>query len=154
MALLARPRIPVTVTDALDSVENMAQPHPQVVDPQHPLVERVRGIALAYPEAVEAETWGRPTFRAGKKIFVLVGSMDEPFSIVFKPDPEESRALAADKRFWSPPYWGAAGWLAIHIDGPETDWQELAELIDTSYRQVALKRQLAELDKSTPKRLV
>ena len=136
-------------------VSTRAEPHPRVVDPQHPLVERVRRIALAYPEAVEAETWGRPTFRAGKRIFVLVGStMENPFSIVFKPDPDEGRVFAADNRFWSPPYWGAAGWLAIHIDPPETDWQELKELIDTSYRQVALKRQLAQLDKSTPKRLV
>jgi len=128
----------------------MAQEHPRVVDPQHPLVERIRSIAMAYPEAVEAETWGRPTFRAGKKIFLLVGSMDQPFSIVFKPDPDEARALAGDNRFWSPPYWGASGWLAILVDTLKTDWKELQELIDTSYRQVALKRQLAQLDKSTP----
>ena len=29
---------------------------------------------------------------------------------------------------------------------PTSDWDELAELIDASYRQVALKRQIAVLD--------
>lgn len=133
----------------------MAVPHPEVVDPQHPLVERVRAIALEYPEAVEVEAWGRPSFRAGKKIFVLVGStMEFPFSIIFKPAADERLALVQDHRFWSPPYWGPGGWLATAIDGSDVDWTELAELIDTSYRQVALVRQITQLDKTTPKRLV
>ena len=133
----------------------MAEPHPQVVDPQHPLVERVRAIALEYPVAVEVETWGRPTFRAGKKIFVLVGAgMENPFAIIFKPAADERLALEQDGRFWSPPYWGPGGWLATGIEGSDVDWIELAELIDTSYREVALVRQIAQLDKTTPKRLV
>src|SRR5690606_14886906 len=108
-----------------------------------------RGICLTYPEAVEVEAWGRPTFRAGKKIFVTVGaSMDRPYTIVFKPDAEERLALIQDPRFYSPPYWGPGGWLATGIDGPDTDWVELGELIDTSYRQVALKRQIKLLDEA------
>jgi hypothetical protein len=31
-------------------------------------------------------------------------------------------------------------------DGGDPDWVELAELVQTSYRQIALKRQLAALD--------
>ena len=121
--------------------------HPQVVDPSHPLVERVRSICLAYPESTEVEAWGRPTFRAGKKIFVMVSaSMDRPFTIVFKPAPDERPALVADPRFYSPPYWGPGGWLAAPIDQPDPTWRELAELIDTSYRQVALVRQIQALD--------
>jgi hypothetical protein len=77
-----------------------------------------------------------------------------PFSIIFKPAADERLALVQDDRFWSPPYWGPGGWLATSIDGTDVDWIELAELIDTSYRQVALVRQIAQLDKTTPKRLV
>lgn len=102
---------------------------------------------MAFPEAAEVTAWGRPTFRAGKKIFVsMSSSMDRPYSIVFKPDAEERLAHLQDPRFFSPPYWGPGGWLGIDIDSPSTDWTELAELIDTSYRQVALKRQLTALD--------
>lgn len=123
------------------------EPHPQVVDPRHPLVERVRAICLAYPEAVEVETWGRPTFRAGKKIFLLVGSgMDRPFTIVFSPEADERLAYLEDGRFFVPKYWGAGGWLATAIDGPRVDWSELAEIIDTSYRRVALVRQIRALE--------
>jgi len=121
--------------------------HPQVVDPAHPLVERVRAICLAYPESTEVTSWGRPTFRAGTKIFVMVGAgMQHPFSIVFKPGPDDAQAYGQDARFFVPPYWGARGWLATYLDRPTTDWVELAEIIDESYRQVALVRQIRALD--------
>ncbi len=120
--------------------------HPPVVDDSHPLVERIRSICMTYPEAVEVTAWGRPTFRAGKKIFLLVASsMDRPYTMVFKPDADERLALIQDDRFFVPPYWGPSGWLGIDLDSPDTDWTELAELIDTSYRQVALVRQLRAL---------
>ncbi|MBX0301918.1 MmcQ/YjbR family DNA-binding protein [Cryobacterium sp. 1639] len=120
--------------------------HPLVFDEPDAALDRLRAVCLALPEAVEVLAWGRPTFRAGKRIFVTAGaSMDRPHSMVFKPDPEERRALVQDDRFFIPPYYGPAGWLAIDFDSPNTDWVELAELAETSYRQVALKRQLVQL---------
>ncbi len=102
---------------------------------------------MACPETAEVQSWGRPTFRVAKKIFIVVGSsMDRPRSIVFKPDAEERRAYLQDERFWVPPYWGPSGWLAIGLDAESTDWREIAELIDTSYRLLALKRHLKVLD--------
>jgi predicted DNA-binding protein (MmcQ/YjbR family) len=124
----------------------MAEPHPEVVDPNHPLIVRLRAVCLPYPEAVEVNVWGRPTFRAGKKIFVVAGSsLEVPLSIVFKPDPDDEPALRQDARIFSPPYFGASGWLAIELERVD-DWSEIAELVDASYRLVALKRQLAALD--------
>ncbi|MBX3195388.1 MAG: MmcQ/YjbR family DNA-binding protein [Microbacteriaceae bacterium] len=124
----------------------MVEPHPQVVDPRHPLVVRLRELCLRFPEAVEVEAWGRPTFRAGKKIFAFAGaSMDAPLTMVFKPDPEDAPALRQDVRVFSPPYFGPSGWLAIELDSG-SDWAELAELVDASYRQVALVRQVRALD--------
>ncbi|PJJ65064.1 MmcQ/YjbR family DNA-binding protein [Compostimonas suwonensis] len=120
--------------------------HPALVEPGDPLVQRVRELCLRFPESVEVRAWGRPTFRAGKRIFATVGSsMDRPHSIVFKPDSEERLAFLEDPRFFVPPYFGPSGWLAIDF-GEGCDWQQLAELLDTSYRQVALKRQLVVLD--------
>jgi predicted DNA-binding protein (MmcQ/YjbR family) len=121
--------------------------HPLVFDEPDAALDRLRALCLGFPEAIEVLAWGRPTFRAGKKIFVTAGaSMDRPHSIVFKPDPEERLALVQDSRFFIPPYFGPAGWLAIDFGSPETDWVELAELVETSYRQVALQRQLAKLE--------
>jgi hypothetical protein len=121
------------------------------IDPDHPLVERVRTICLGFPDAVESRSWGRPTFKVNR-IFAFVGSsMDRPHSVAFKPDPEERRAYLQDERFFVPPYWGPFGWLAMDIeaDSADNDWAELAELLETSYRQLALKRQVKALDELT-----
>jgi predicted DNA-binding protein (MmcQ/YjbR family) len=125
--------------------------HPRVVDPEHPLVERVRRICLALPEAVEVEAWGRPTFRAAKPIFVHVAATAErPLSIVVKTDPEEHLALLQDGRFSAVPYYSRDHWVGADLDAPDTDWELLAELIETSYRQVANRRQVAALDALRP----
>ena len=112
-----------------------------------PYLADVRRIALAFPEAVEVEAWGRPTFRAGKKIFaVFSGTDDHPSGLIFKPDGDERAPLLQDDRFYSPPYFGPAGWLALDLDAGPVDWDEVRELTDASYRQVALKRMLRALD--------
>jgi predicted DNA-binding protein (MmcQ/YjbR family) len=71
--------------------------------------------------------------------------MDVPLSMVFKPDSDDEPALRQDARIFSPPYFGPSGWLAIELDRVD-DWHEIAELVDASYRQVALVRQLKALD--------
>lgn len=126
----------------------MAASHPRMIDPNDPFVVRVREAALRYPEAIESETWGRPAFRAGAKgrIFLLVSNERQPHSVTFNPDPTDAEALRQDPRFWAPPYWGAGGWLCVDTDRDDVDWGEVLELIDASYRQVALKRQLRQLD--------
>lgn len=120
--------------------------HPRVYSDDDPYLAELRRVALALPETVEVEAWGRPTFRAGKKIFaVFTGINDERYSVVFRPDPTEREGLIADPRFYVPPYWGPSGWLALDFTAARVDWLEVSEILDTSYRQVALKRMLAQL---------
>jgi predicted DNA-binding protein (MmcQ/YjbR family) len=112
-----------------------------------PYLAEVRKVFLAFPEAVEVETWGRPTFRAGKKIFGLFsGTDDRPRGVIFKPDGDERPSLIQDERFYAPPYWGPGGWLALDLEAAPVDWDEVRELADASYRQVALKRMIKALD--------
>jgi predicted DNA-binding protein (MmcQ/YjbR family) len=119
---------------------------PEVVDRRHPLMVRLREICMALPDAAEVSAWGRSTYRTPTKIFVVAGASTEvPFSMVYKPDPEDEPALRQDPRMFAPPYWGPFGWLAVPLE-PATDWDEVGELVDASYRQVALKRQVAILD--------
>lgn len=120
--------------------------HERTYSDDDPGLAELRRVALAFPEAVEVEAWGRPTFRAGKKIFATFAEFDGRFSVVFKPDADERPALLDDPRFYSPPYWGPSGWLALDFSAAEVDWQEVKELLESSYRQVALKRMLAKLD--------
>jgi hypothetical protein len=120
--------------------------HPRVYSDDDPYLADLRRLALALPETAEVEAWGRPTFRAGKKIFaVFTGMNDEKYSLVFRPEEEERPALLTDPRFYVPPYWGPSGWLALDFTAAVVDWDEVAELLEGSYRQVALKRMLAQL---------
>jgi predicted DNA-binding protein (MmcQ/YjbR family) len=115
-----------------------------------PYLKELRAVCLAFPESAEVEAWGRPTFRAGKKMFaVFEGNDDHPYAVIFKPEPDERLALVDDPRFYVPAYFGPGGWLALDFTAAPVDWDEVAELMDSSYRQVALKRMLKVLDGAT-----
>jgi predicted DNA-binding protein (MmcQ/YjbR family) len=77
---------------------------------------------------------------------VFSGVDDRPWGVIFKPEPDERPALLDDQRFYSPPYFGPGGWLALDFDAAPVDWEEVGELVESSYRQVALKRMLKALD--------
>ncbi len=115
-----------------------------------PYLCELREVCLAFPESVEVEAWGRPTFRAGKKMFAVFEGTDEhPYAVVFKPEPRERPALLQDARFYVPAYFGPSGWLALDFTAAPVDWNEVAELLQASYRQVALKRMITALDASS-----
>ena len=123
--------------------------HPLLFDEGDPLVERIRALALRLPEAVETLNHGRPSWKAGEsgRAFAVLGAaMSRPDTLVFRPDPAEAPAWREDPRVFVPKYWGPSGWLAMDLDRDASDWSEASELIETSYRQVALRRQLAVLD--------
>lgn len=122
-------------------------PHPRRYRDDDPYLGELREVCLALPESVEVEAWGRPTFRAGKKMFaVFEGSDEHPYGVTFKPEPAERPALVGDARFYVPAYFGPGGWLALDFTAAPVDWDEVTELMATSYRQVALKRMLKTLD--------
>jgi hypothetical protein len=121
--------------------------HPRMYSDDDPYLADLRRVCLALPETTEVEAWGRPTFRAGKKMFaVFEGDDAHQFAVVFKPEPDERPALLGEPRFYVPPYHGAYGWVALDLTAAEVDWTEVAELVESSYRQVALKRMLKALD--------
>lgn len=105
-------------------------------------LERVRTLCLALPEALEVEAWGHPTFRVRNRIFCSAAA--DGASITLKADALERESLLAEGgRFYVPPYVGGKGWLGVRVDDSATDWEEVAELIATSYCLTAPKR-LAE----------
>jgi predicted DNA-binding protein (MmcQ/YjbR family) len=121
--------------------------HPRMYADDDPYLTELRAVCLRLPESVEVEAWGRPTFRAGKKMFAVFSGIDErPWGVIFKPEPDERPALLGDERFYAPPYFGPGGWLALDFDAAPVDWDEVGELVESSYRQVALKRMLKALD--------
>ena len=75
------------------------------------MVDRLRAICLALPEAAEKETWGDPTFRVRDRIFALVRHGDGWLSFWCKaPEGSQTVLVGADPdRFFVPPYVGHKG---------------------------------------------
>ncbi|HWK78629.1 MmcQ/YjbR family DNA-binding protein [Microbacterium sp.] len=126
--------------------------HPLMFSPDDPLLARVRAIALTFPEAAEKVSHGRPAFFTQKVFCYFGGSVRidgdwvaHDAGIMVRPDAEDDPALRQDPRFWVPAYLGPSGWLGIDLDD-DTDWQEITELIDASYRVTAPRRFVADLD--------
>jgi predicted DNA-binding protein (MmcQ/YjbR family) len=112
----------------------------------HPL-DRLRDLCLALPEAVEKETWGEATFRVRDKIFA-VASVDEgraAMSCKAPPGAQEILVGSHPKRFFRPAYVGHRGWVGVRLDA-RTDWDQVADLVEESYRMTAPKKLSARLD--------
>jgi hypothetical protein len=121
-------------------------------DPDDPLLARVREIALALPGSAEKESHGRPAFYTRKVFAYYGGSLkvdgaweEHDQAVVFLPDPAERPALETDRRFWVPGYLGPSGWLGLDLNAG-SDFGEVTELIEESYRATALRRLVAQLD--------
>jgi predicted DNA-binding protein (MmcQ/YjbR family) len=104
---------------------------------------------MAMPEAVEKPFGGHtsPAFRVREKIFVFCYQKGRA-GISLKGAPSAQQALvgSAPDRFFVPPYSGPKGWVGAYLDVDHVDWDEIAELIEESYRLVAPKRLVAQLD--------
>ncbi len=126
--------------------------HPLQFDPDDPILARLRQISLALPGASEKVSHGRPAFFT-KKIFAMFGAVTKgdhhsgryDQALVFLPDPDEAPALAQDNRFFTPAYWGPYGWLGLDLSD-DPDWEEVAELVEASFRGTAPPKLVAELD--------
>lgn len=110
------------------------------------MLVRLRKISLALPETRELVTWeDHVTFRVRKKIFVIVSG--DGNSITIKADPAERDALLGDAaRYFVPAYVGGRGWIGVKLAGA-VDWDEVAELITTSYCLIAPKTLARQVDR-------
>lgn len=121
-------------------------------DDDDPFLERIRRLAASLPNTGEKVSHGRPSFFT-KKVFAYYGGslkvdgewIQHPQSIVVQPDEGDRRALLEGDRVYVPAYLGPSGWIGIDLDA-DTDWSEIAELLDASYRLTAPARDVAALD--------
>ena len=131
-------------------------PHPIMFREDDPVLGRVREIALAFPQAHEKVSHGRPAFFVTKMFVMYGGSMKPPTkgdyiqypqSIMVKVDESDRRALEQDARTFYPAYLGPAGWLGLDLSTrKKVDWGEVGELIDASFRLTAPKKVIKQLD--------
>lgn len=126
--------------------------HPIMFDEDDPFLARVDEIARGFPEVRLKVSHGRPAFYT-QKVFVYYGGsikVDGAYvrhdrSVVFRPEGDEGLALLEDPRVYVPAYLGPSGWLGLDLD-ERTDWTEVAELVECSYRLTAPRALVRELD--------
>ncbi|NND02954.1 MAG: MmcQ/YjbR family DNA-binding protein [Acidimicrobiia bacterium] len=128
--------------------------HQVMYDDDDPDLARVRGIALALPGADVKVSHGRPAFFT-KKIFTIYGAAvkeagewsQHSQSVLVLLEEDERAAMLTQPQSFVPAYWGPTGWIGIGLDD-QTDWVEIAELIESSYRNTAPAKIRASLDRS------
>jgi hypothetical protein len=106
-------------------------------------MDTLRRLALSLPEAVE-ETWGTPTFRVRKKIFVMLAEGEREAWV--KSTHDEQRALTHmdPETFFVPPYVGPSGWVGVRFR--TVDREEMRELLTEAWRLSAPNRLVAAFD--------
>jgi len=121
-------------------------------DDADPLLGRLRTLALAFPDAAEKISHGHPAFFTTKVFAYYGGSVKvdgvyqrHERSVLVLIEPDERAALAEERRCYVPAYLGASGWIGVDLDDG-TDWDEIEELLDASYRRTAGPRRVAALD--------
>jgi predicted DNA-binding protein (MmcQ/YjbR family) len=100
---------------------------------------RLRKLCLSMPGATEKISWGSPTFRGSKRIFVMFASKDNHHGkgrdaawVMAAPGRQERMVRTHPKRFFVPPYVGVMGWLGIWLDAV-CDWDELAHIVKAAH---------------------
>src|SRR4051812_26799470 len=117
---------------------------PPIKDPFH---EKLLAITLKLPGAYEDRPWGSVHCKVDGKIFVGWGRHDDgDMSIGIRVDTAFQPMLVAnDPRFTIAKYSGKYGGVDMRL-GPKPDWNEVEKFIVESYRLVAPKKRLKELD--------
>ena len=120
------------------------------------IIARVDELALALPETHARNSHGAPGWRVGTeksgKFFAYVSVRhhgEDAVALLAKTSgADEMHALieAEPELYYRPAYYGAAGWIAVRLDRPDTDWDHVADWLQRSWMRVAPKRLTAFLE--------
>ncbi|MEU0207603.1 MmcQ/YjbR family DNA-binding protein [Streptomyces canus] len=113
--------------------------------------EKVREFALGLPGTAEEFPWGETVAKVNKKVFVFLGVRDGsyPMGVTVKLKDAEAHAHALTSPGAEPAGYGLgkAGWVRVPLaekGSPAADL--LCDWVEESYRAIAPKRLIAELD--------
>lgn len=118
------------------------------IRPGTPL-DRLRSLCLAFPGTDQRASHGEPAwFAGGRKMFVMTSQQHHDDRVGFwaaAPEGVQGALVAAEpERYYRPPYVGTRGWIGVHLDTDDVDWDRVEEIVEDAWRQVAPKRLIAE----------
>jgi len=117
---------------------------------------RLRELCLGLPESWEKEAWGAPTFRV-KTIFAMYSAPGHgegdgrPSAWIKALAVNQALMVKADPtRFFVPPYVGPSGWVGVWLDGGESDWGVVRDLLWDAWQMSVPKKLGAQWEEPPP----
>jgi predicted DNA-binding protein (MmcQ/YjbR family) len=112
----------------------------------------VRAFALTLPGAAEDFPWGESVVKAGGKVFVFLGGGGASGTrrMTVKLEESHGHALAVDGAERTGYGLGDHGWVTVPLVGDGVDLDLLRDWVEESYRIVAPRRLVVELDAAAP----
>jgi predicted DNA-binding protein (MmcQ/YjbR family) len=109
---------------------------------------QLRKFALSFPGSTEDFPWGERVAKVNKKVFVFLGPDERkgPPLMTVKLDESHGHAMSIEGAEPTGYGLGRAGWVNVPLDAPEVTFDLLRDWVEESYRIVAPKRLVAELD--------
>lgn len=116
---------------------------------------RMSQICLALPEATREDNGPHATFRIRQKPFAYFLNNHHGDGIIglwCKVLPGDNHALIRSDpdRFYMPAYVGPRGWVGLHLDRGDVDWEEVSELLRHSYLLIAPKSLGVKVSRQRP----
>ena len=117
---------------------------------EDPRLSRLTEIALAFPETTRQIYGSHAQFLVRKRTFAYFLDNhhgDGIVAVACKVLPGDNKSLveAQPRRFYLPAYIGSRGWVALRLDVGKVDWNEVRELLLSSYALTAPKRLAARV---------
>jgi hypothetical protein len=118
-------------------------------------LDRVRAVCAGFPGAEEKLSHGAPSFHVRGKLFAMFADdhhADGKIALWCKAELGDQRARVAEApdRFFVPPYVGVRGWVGVRLDRPDTDWIDLAILLEHGWEAI-VPRSVAKAGVQAPR---
>ncbi|HEX4983941.1 MAG TPA: MmcQ/YjbR family DNA-binding protein [Ilumatobacteraceae bacterium] len=116
-------------------------------DKSSELMASLKSFALGLPGAWPDNPWGDSVVKVGKKIFVFLGEGAEESGITVKVPESHDHAMSFAGAVPTGYGLGKAGWVTIPVAALGGDDAEvLHDFVEESYRTIAPKKLIKELD--------
>jgi predicted DNA-binding protein (MmcQ/YjbR family) len=115
---------------------------------QKAIRRRVLRFALGLPGAWEDHPWDESVAKVGRKIFVFLGLGDDPANLAMTVKLDESleQALMVPEAAPSGYGLGRAGWVTVPFRDTTPPVDVLLDWVEESYRRIAPRKLIGELD--------
>jgi predicted DNA-binding protein (MmcQ/YjbR family) len=109
----------------------------------------LRAFALSLPDAWEDFPWGERVVKVSRKVFVFLGGdqQSDPPLVTVKLDESHGHAMSIEGAAPTGYGLGRAGWVNVPVDAADVTLELLRDWVEESYRIVAPKRLVKELDR-------